>query len=130
MAYLVFSPISKLRGLGLTGIGNSDDATLKLEPTQHRFASSVVRRRIQARSLAEYAGLRANCNVWHTKKAVLNHFRDFKAIEVLLSHLQKNPLQCFLDILRRERTEFSHEKIVPSDAANLLVEDLKHSPLR
>jgi len=114
----------------LTGIGNSDDATLKLEPTQRRFASSVVRGRNQARSLAEYDGVRANCDVWHAKKAVLNHFRDFQAIEVLLSHLQKNPLQCFLDTLRRERTEnsglhfLSHEGIVPSDAANLLVEDL------
>ena len=71
-----------------------------------------------------------------TNKAVLNHFPDFKAIEVLLSHLKKHSLQCFLDILCRERTEnsclhfLSHEGIVSSDAANLLVEDLKHSPLR
>jgi hypothetical protein len=78
----------------------------------------------------------ANRDVRLTKKAVLNHFRDFETIEVLLSHLQKYSLQCFLDIAGRERTEnrclrfLSLEGTVPSDAAELLVEDLEHYPLR
>ena len=81
-------------------------------------------------------GVCANRDVRHTKKAVLNHFRDSEAIEVLFSHLQKYSLQRFLDIFGRERTEnsslsfFSHEGTVPSDAAELLVEDLEHYPLR
>jgi len=71
--------------------------------------------------------VRANRDVWHTKKAVLNHFRDFKAIEVLLSHLQTNPLQCFLDTFCRERTENSclhflgHEKEVPPRGMDLAI---------
>jgi hypothetical protein len=81
-------------------------------------------------------GVCANRDVRHTKKAVLNHLRDFETIEVLLSHLQKYSLQCFLDIVGCERTEnrclrfLSHEGRVPSDAAELLVEDLEHYPLR
>ena len=34
-------------------------------------------------------------------------FLTSRQIEVLLSHLQQNPLQCFLDTFRRERTENS-----------------------
>jgi hypothetical protein len=39
--------------------------------------------------LLDMPGIRANRDVWQTKKAVLNHFRDFQAIEVLFSHLTK-----------------------------------------
>jgi hypothetical protein len=76
-------------------------------------------------------GMCANCDVRHTKKAVLNHFRDFETIEVLWSHLQKYSLQRFLDIVGHERTEnrclrfLIHEGAVPSDA-EILIEDLEH----
>jgi hypothetical protein len=56
---------------------------------------------------------------------VLNHFRNFETIEVLLSHLQKYSLQCFLDIVGRERTEnscldfLSHEKEAPAGGMDL-----------
>src|SRR6266851_4626346 len=70
-------------------------------------------------------GVCANRDVWHTKKAVLNYFRDFEAIEVLLSHLHKNPLDCFLDTFCRERTEnsclhfLSYEEEVPAGGTYL-----------
>jgi hypothetical protein len=50
-------------------------------------------------------GVCADRDIRHTKKAILNHLRDFETIEVLFSHLQKYSLQCFLDIVGRERTE-------------------------
>jgi len=85
-------------------------------------------------------GVCANRDVWHPKKAVLNHFRDFEAIEVLLSHLQTNPLQCFWDIFGRERTEnscfhfLSHEKEVPAGGMDLAIkgeaiDSLDHVPV-
>jgi hypothetical protein len=85
-------------------------------------------------------GVCANRDVWHTKKAVLNHFRDFEAIEVLLSHLQTNPLQRFLDIFGRERTEnsclhfLSHEKEAPAGGMDLeikgeAIDSLNHVPV-
>ena len=72
-------------------------------------------------------GVCANRDVRHTKKAVLNHFCDFETIEVLLSHLQTDPLQCFLDTFCRERTEnsclhfLSHEKEVPAGGMDLAI---------
>jgi hypothetical protein len=53
--------------------------------------------RYLASTPAGYDGGARNRDVWHTKKAVLDHFRDFKAIEILRSHLHKNPLQRLLD---------------------------------
>jgi hypothetical protein len=58
-----------------------------------------VAERVYLLSLLEMTGVRANCDVRHTQKVVLNHFRDFETIEVLLSHLQKYSLQSFLDVV-------------------------------
>jgi hypothetical protein len=85
-------------------------------------------------------GVCANRDVRHTKKAVLNHLRDFETIEVLFSHLQTNPLQCFLDTFRRERTEnsclhfLSHEKEAPAGGMDLaingeVIDSLDHVPV-
>ena len=85
-------------------------------------------------------GVCTNRDVRHTKETVLNHFRDFEAIEVLLSHLQTNSLQCIFDTLCRERTENSylhllgHEKKVPAGGVNLAIkgkaiESRDHTPV-
>jgi hypothetical protein len=67
-------------------------------------------------------------------------FLTSRQIEVLLSHLQQNPLQCFLDTIRRERTEnsclhfLSHEKEVPAGGMDLAIkgeaiDSLDHAPV-
>src|SRR5713226_4663495 len=99
-----------------------------------------AQRTVPQASLLDMTGVCANRDVWHTKKAVLNYFRDFEAIEVLLSHLHKNPLDCFLDTFCRERTEnsclhfLSYEKEVPAGGMDLAIkgepiDGLDHAPV-
>ena len=52
-----------------------------------------VTERVYLLGLLDLMGVCANCDIRHTKKSVLNHFRDFETIEVLFSHLQKYSLQ-------------------------------------
>ena len=54
--------------------------------------STGVAERVYLLGLLDMMGVCANRDVRHTKKAVLNHFRDFETIEVLFSHLQKYSL--------------------------------------
>ena len=67
--------------------------------------SADVRTHNSKAALPDMTGVCADRDVWHTKKAVLNHFLDFETIEVLFSHLEKYSLQCFLDIFGCERTK-------------------------
>src|SRR5207253_9720076 len=80
-----------------------------------------------------------NRYVRQAQKAVLLYFRDFKAIEVQLSHVYENPVQRSLNSLGRKTTERSalhfryHEEAVTSGTADLLIQGctrvrLKYSP--
>src|SRR6266851_10370839 len=62
----------------------------------------------------------------HAQKALCDYPCDFETIEVLLSHLSQNPLQCAPDVLCSKSTEdpylyfLSDEKKVPSGIVDLV----------
>ena len=75
------------------------------------------------------ARVRRNEGIGHTKKTLLDDSGDLEGIEGLLSYLPQDPTERFLDFLRLDSAEEhrlyfrSHEKEVPSGAANLAIQD-------
>src|SRR6266566_10175425 len=83
---------------------------------------------LQQAALLNMPRMCTNRYVRQAQKAVLLYFRDFKAIEVQLSHVYENPVQRSLNTLGCKTTERSalhfrrHEEAVPSGTADLLIQ--------